>query len=159
MNSTELGEGVLSLPHVGRFAAMIVAKCCKISHLVALIYSFWKSRKRWNIFPTYIEASSFERLISKICSKKSSISKNVWGRGADRLVNFMFRSQILENNIASICNLLQVESKAAANWYLPRFLQLSWMIPLQDSRSFSREPPHLTLNHHSRSFGWVDRKR
>ena len=31
-------------------------------------------------------------------------------------------------------------------WYLPRFLQLSWRIPLQDSRSFGRDSPHLTLN-------------
>ena len=42
--------------------------------------------------------------------------------------------------------------KQVAAWCLPRFLQLSWRLPLQDSRS---------LNPQSRFplFGWVDQKR
>ena len=32
-------------------------------------------------------------------------------------------------------------------WYFTKVLQLSWRMPLQDSRSFGRDPPHLTLNH------------
>jgi hypothetical protein len=32
-------------------------------------------------------------------------------------------------------------------WYLPRIYSICWRIPLQDSGSFGRDPPHLTLNH------------
>ena len=32
-------------------------------------------------------------------------------------------------------------------WYFTNVLQLSRKIPLQDSRSYGRDPPHLTLNH------------
>ena len=32
-------------------------------------------------------------------------------------------------------------------WYFTKVLQLRWRIPLQDSRSFGRDPSHLTLHH------------